>query len=106
LTTEWLSFFPVYSYLIVYRPERHPLQVVSILHASRDHRQILRIDGNNDAVRAAGLAPGAYRHSHKIFGEFSSLPPILTRIPSKRYGVAPLGQNISFITVSEANASA
>ena len=42
LTKEVLKVFPVYSYLIVYRPETDPLQVVSILHASRDLEQILR----------------------------------------------------------------
>jgi antitoxin ParD1/3/4/toxin ParE1/3/4 len=42
LTTEVVKFFPVYSYLIVYRPETDPLQVISILHASRDIEQILK----------------------------------------------------------------
>jgi toxin ParE1/3/4 len=36
LTDEPLKFFPVYSYLIVYRPDTKPLQVVSILHGRRD----------------------------------------------------------------------
>jgi toxin ParE1/3/4 len=31
LTDENVRFFPVYSYLIVYRPQTKPLQVVSIL---------------------------------------------------------------------------
>ena len=35
LTDENVRFFPVYSYLIVYRPETKPLQVVSILHGRR-----------------------------------------------------------------------
>jgi plasmid stabilization system protein ParE len=42
LATEVVKFFPVYPYLMVYRPETDPLQVVSILHASRDLEQILR----------------------------------------------------------------
>jgi toxin ParE1/3/4 len=41
LTDEAVRFFPVYSYLIVYRPETKPLQVVSILHGRRDLEQIL-----------------------------------------------------------------
>jgi toxin ParE1/3/4 len=41
LTDEPVRFFPVYSYLIVYRPETKPLQVVSILHGRRDLEQIL-----------------------------------------------------------------
>jgi|SRR5580698_627787 toxin ParE1/3/4 len=42
LTGEAVRFFPVYSYLIVYRPETRPLQVVSILHGRRDVEEILR----------------------------------------------------------------
>lgn len=42
LTDEAVKFFPVYSYLIVYRPETMPLQVVSILHGRRDVEQILK----------------------------------------------------------------
>jgi plasmid stabilization system protein ParE len=34
-------FFLVYSYLIVYRPETEPLQVIRILHASRDIQSLL-----------------------------------------------------------------
>lgn len=36
-----VKFFPVYSYLIVYRPETKPLQVVAILHGRRDLEQLL-----------------------------------------------------------------
>jgi antitoxin ParD1/3/4/toxin ParE1/3/4 len=42
LTAAEVRFFPVYSYLIVYRPETKPLEIVSILHASRDVAGILR----------------------------------------------------------------
>lgn len=42
LTNEDVKFFPVYSYLIVYRPDTKPLQVVSILHGRRDAEQILK----------------------------------------------------------------
>ncbi len=42
LTDEAVKFFPVYLYLIVYRPETAPLQVVSILHGRRDVEQLLR----------------------------------------------------------------
>jgi toxin ParE1/3/4 len=41
LTSEEVKFFPVYSYLIVYRPTTTPLQVVAILHGRRDVEQIL-----------------------------------------------------------------
>jgi plasmid stabilization system protein ParE len=42
LTDEPVKFFPVYSYLIVYRPDTKPLEVVSILHGRRDVEQILK----------------------------------------------------------------
>jgi hypothetical protein len=41
-TEHNVKFFPVYSYLIVYRPQTNPLQVVSILHGRRDVVQILK----------------------------------------------------------------
>jgi len=40
LTSRRVLFWPVYSYLIVYRPAS-PLQVVRVLHAKRHVRQIL-----------------------------------------------------------------
>lgn len=42
LTDQPVKFFPVYSYLIVYRPDTKPLQIVSILHGRRDVEQILK----------------------------------------------------------------
>ncbi|MFZ0859701.1 MAG: type II toxin-antitoxin system RelE/ParE family toxin [Candidatus Sulfotelmatobacter sp.] len=41
LTDMGVRFFPVYSYLIVYRPETKPLQIVSILHGRREVDRIL-----------------------------------------------------------------
>jgi len=41
LTSDGVRVFSVYSYLIVYRPETKPLQVVTILHGSRDVAGIL-----------------------------------------------------------------
>jgi plasmid stabilization system protein ParE len=41
LTAAHVRFFSVYSYLIVYRPETKPLQIVAILHGSRDVANIL-----------------------------------------------------------------
>jgi antitoxin ParD1/3/4/toxin ParE1/3/4 len=35
------KFFLVYSYLIVYRHETKPLQIIRILHAARDVQSIL-----------------------------------------------------------------
>jgi len=42
LTDEPVKFFPVYSYLIVYRPETKPLQVAAIVHGHRDVAEILK----------------------------------------------------------------
>jgi antitoxin ParD1/3/4 len=42
LTDEPVKFFPVYSYLIAYRPETKPLQVAAILHGRRDVPRILK----------------------------------------------------------------
>jgi antitoxin ParD1/3/4/toxin ParE1/3/4 len=42
LTGEAVRFFPVYSYLIVYRPETKPLQIVAILHGRRDVDTVLK----------------------------------------------------------------
>ncbi len=42
LTDEAVKFFPAYSYLIVYRPDTKPLQIVSILHGHRDVERILK----------------------------------------------------------------
>jgi len=41
ITAADVRFFAVYSYLIVYRPDTKPLQVVSILHARRDVERVL-----------------------------------------------------------------
>lgn len=42
LTDANVKFFSVYSYLIVYRPDTHPLQIAAILHGRRDVERLLR----------------------------------------------------------------
>ena len=42
LTGLSLRFFAVHSYLIAYRPETKPLQIVAILHGNRDVQRLLR----------------------------------------------------------------
>jgi len=42
LTDYDVRFFPVYSYLVVYRPDTKPVQVVSILHGRRDVEGVLK----------------------------------------------------------------
>jgi len=41
-TREDVIFWPVYSYLIVYRPRTKPLQILRVLHGKRDVRSVLR----------------------------------------------------------------
>lgn len=41
LTRRPFRFWPVYSYLIVYRSETKPLQILRILHSARDVKSIL-----------------------------------------------------------------
>jgi toxin ParE1/3/4 len=45
LTDANVKFFPVYSYLIVYRPETKPIQIAAILHGRRDVERILERRG-------------------------------------------------------------
>jgi len=42
LTDAEVRFFSVYSYLIAYRPETKPLQIVAVLHARRDVAKLLK----------------------------------------------------------------
>lgn len=39
-----LRFWPVYSYLVIYRPETRPIQILRVLHGARDVRSILERD--------------------------------------------------------------
>ncbi len=43
LTDKRHRFVLVYSYLIVYRHRTKPLQIIRVLHAARDVRNILRL---------------------------------------------------------------
>lgn len=43
LTSLPLKFFRVYSYLIVYKPETRPLEIVAILHGYRDVERVLAL---------------------------------------------------------------
>lgn len=45
LAEEPLRFWPVSSYLIVYRPGTAPLQILRVVHASRDVRALLAREG-------------------------------------------------------------
>ena len=42
LADEELRFWPVHSYLVIYRPETKPLQVVRVLSGYRDIPELLR----------------------------------------------------------------
>jgi antitoxin ParD1/3/4/toxin ParE1/3/4 len=41
LADEALRFWPVYSYLIIYRPDVEPLEIVRVLHGARDVERLL-----------------------------------------------------------------
>ena len=41
LTDRSFRFWPVYAYLIVYRPDSQPLEIVRILHGARDAQRLL-----------------------------------------------------------------
>jgi antitoxin ParD1/3/4/toxin ParE1/3/4 len=41
LADEPLRFWPVYSYLIIYRPDAKPLEIVRVLHGARDVARLL-----------------------------------------------------------------
>ncbi len=42
LTDQAVRFFKVRSYLVVYRLDRTPIQIVAVLHAARDIPAVLR----------------------------------------------------------------
>ena len=41
LADEPLRFWPVYSYLIIYRPHTRPIQILRVLHGSPDIRAVV-----------------------------------------------------------------
>lgn len=40
-TTAAVLFFPVYSYLIAYRPGTDPVQILAIIHGAREVKKVL-----------------------------------------------------------------
>jgi plasmid stabilization system protein ParE len=44
LTEQPVKFWPVFSYLIVYRSDKRPIEVVRVLHGNRDLGVILKND--------------------------------------------------------------
>jgi plasmid stabilization system protein ParE len=41
LADEIVRFWPVFSYLVIYRPDVNPIQIVRVLHGKRDVRRLL-----------------------------------------------------------------
>jgi plasmid stabilization system protein ParE len=41
LTDQSVKFWPVFSYLVIYNPTTRPLEILRVLHASRDVSAIL-----------------------------------------------------------------
>jgi plasmid stabilization system protein ParE len=42
LTSDAVLFFPIYSYLVVYRPETRPLEIVAVIHGARNVQRVLK----------------------------------------------------------------
>jgi toxin ParE1/3/4 len=42
LTRRDVRFWPIYSYLVIYRPSSRPLLVVAVLHGNRDVERLLQ----------------------------------------------------------------
>jgi|ERR1700722_12337058 len=42
VTSQHYRFWRVYSYLIIYKPDSKPLQIVRVIHGARDLRNLLR----------------------------------------------------------------
>lgn len=53
LTDKGHRFFLVYSYLIVYRHETKPMQIIRVLHAARDVQSILGLTPDTVGRRGA-----------------------------------------------------
>lgn len=41
LTDEDVRFWPVFKYLVIYRPDTKPLEIVRVLHGRRDLKRLL-----------------------------------------------------------------
>ena len=41
LTDQPVRFWPIYSYLVIYKADTRPLEIVRILHGSRDLERLL-----------------------------------------------------------------
>src|SRR5438552_3275547 len=41
LTDADVRFWPVFKYLVIYRPETNPLEIVRVLHGRRDVKRLL-----------------------------------------------------------------
>ena len=41
LTPQDVRFWPVFRYLVIYRPDTTPLEIVRVLHGKRDVRRLL-----------------------------------------------------------------
>ena len=46
LCDEPLRFFPLYRFIVIYRAETSPLQVIRVLHSARDVRSIMGSEAN------------------------------------------------------------
>lgn len=42
LTTRPVLFYPLYSYIVVYRPDSQPIQIMAVLRGKRDVKRLLK----------------------------------------------------------------
>ena len=45
LTARPVLFFPLYSYLVVYRPDVEPIRIMAVVHGRRDVKRVLKKRG-------------------------------------------------------------
>jgi plasmid stabilization system protein ParE len=45
LTARPVLFFPLYSYLIVYRPDVEPIRIMAVVHGRRNVKRVLKKRG-------------------------------------------------------------
>ena len=56
-TREDVRFWPVYSYLIIYRPASRPLEILRVLHGERDVKRVVVEPVGCDLPDAGGELP-------------------------------------------------
>ncbi len=64
LTTKPLRFWSVYDYLVAYRPDTSPIEIVAVFHATRDIAALLGMGGLRIACQGESSDGGTIRRSN------------------------------------------